>query len=129
MNRLPAEEPVDRAVERRHVDAVPGAGAERAGLVDVQPDRAVASRVATMRQEAPELPAVEVGVEVATAEARQLWVAHHHAARDRTGAAAMRARVRVLEDGRPVLVLRAGGLVVARVVEPVVPFEVVPAEV
>src|SRR6185503_20523054 len=127
---LPANQPVDRAVEGGHVDVVVGADAERARVVDVEADRVVVPRTGGVRGQAADVALVEVRVDVAPAQRAERVIADHHAAGDRASAApAVRLVVRVLEDRGAVAVLGPRGIVVAGEVEPVPPLEVVPAEV
>src|SRR4051812_43843348 len=83
LGSLPANEAVDRAVERGHVDPVVCADAERARVVDMEADRVIVAGAGVMRSEAPDFALVEVGVDVAAPQRAELVVSHHDAAGDR----------------------------------------------
>src|SRR6478752_6645999 len=85
---LPANQPVDRAVEGGHVHVVVRADAERARVVDVEADRVVVPRAGVVRGQPADLALVEVGVDVAAAQRAERGIADHYAAGDRAGAAA-----------------------------------------
>ncbi len=94
-----------------------------------EPQGPVAPAVAAAGDEAAQPAGVEVGVQVAAAEAPQPAAPDHVAADDRAAhGPAVSGRVPVLED-RLLVVTRSPGLVVARMVEAVVALEAIPAEV
>src|SRR5581483_3937578 len=104
---LPLGEPVEPAGERDDEDLAAAPAREVHGVGDVDARAPVAARAVEVGHEAPDLALVEVGVEVAAPEAGQGAAVDDEAAGDRAAAEglAVRPRVRVLEDRRPV----AGG--------------------
>src|SRR5437867_759171 len=91
-----AGELVDRAGQRRHVQLAERVLAERRQLLDVQRLQAHVGGLAARRQEAPDLAAAEVAVEVAARRGRNRRAAVDVPARDRAAVVAV-----VVDDDRP----------------------------